>query len=82
MIYGNVKAVVPLVREQLEVEFDGDNPKSKYRRGDMRPLRESLIFGVLTKHQTGYIPSVDICFVEEQERYLRDTYVFKSLDSK
>lgn len=66
MIYGNVKAVVPLVREQLEAEFNGEDPKAKYKRGEMRPLRESLIFGVLTRHQTGYIPSVDICFVEKK----------------
>ena len=83
MIYGNVKALIPLVREKLTLEFD-ENQKPRYKRGIMTPLREKLIYGVVTRSQVGYIPTVDICFGEEEETYTfnRDTYVFKSLKSK
>ncbi len=30
----------------------------------------------------GHIPSVDICFTEDEETFLRDTYIFKSVISK
>ena len=48
MIYGNVKAIIPLSREKLTLEFD-ENQKPKYKRGQMTPLRENLIFGVVTR---------------------------------
>lgn len=28
----------------------------------------------------GHIPSVDICFSEDEENFLRETYIFKSLN--
>ena len=83
MIYGNVKAMIPLVRERLGLEFEPNNDqKAKYRRGALEPLRESMAFGIMTKSQVGYIPSVDICFTEDEETFLKDTYVFQSLISK
>lgn len=30
----------------------------------------------------GHIPSVDICFTESEDLFVRDTYVFKSIISK
>ncbi len=30
----------------------------------------------------GYMPSVDICFTESEDLFVRDTYVFKSVVSK
>ena len=48
MLYGNVKAVVPLVRERLGVELDSEY-RPKYRRSELVPLRESMAFGIVTK---------------------------------
>ena len=50
MIYGNVKAMIPLVRERLGLEFEPNNDqKAKYKRGALEPLRESMAFGIMTK---------------------------------
>lgn len=84
LIYGNVKAIIPLCRERLELEEIDDTGKTRYRRGHMEPLDERMCFGVLTKSQVGYIPSIDICFKEDDSEdyiFLRDTYIFKSLIS-
>jgi hypothetical protein len=49
LIYGNVKALIPLVRETLKIEPDTVNPqKSNFLRGELQHLREDLIFGILT----------------------------------
>lgn len=81
MIYGNVKALVPLCREKLKLEFDRKSERPRYRRGEMLPLNESLIFGIVTRSQVGHIPSVDISFTENESTFIRDSYVFKSLVS-
>ncbi len=54
----------------------------KYRRGEILPLKEKLIFGIVTRYQVGYIPSVDICFTEDEENFIRDSYLFRPLKSK
>ena len=83
MIYGNVKALIPLARERLRLEFyrRGENLQPKYRRGELVPLKESLIFGIVTRYQVGHIPSIDVCFTEDEQTFIRDTYLFKSLKS-
>jgi hypothetical protein len=82
LIYGNIKAIIPLVRERLQVESDPENENQpRYRRGPLVPLREKVVFGILTRDQVGHIPSVDVCFTEDEETFLRDTYLFKSLVS-
>ena len=82
-IYGNVKALIPLARERLALEFyrKGDNLQPKYRRGELVPLKESLIFGLVTRNQVGHIPSVDVCFTEDEQTFKRDTYLYKALRS-
>jgi hypothetical protein len=48
-IYGNVKAMVPLVREVLKIEaIPGEEQKTRYKRGILQPLMEELIFGIVT----------------------------------
>lgn len=82
-IYGNVKALIPLARERLALEFyrKGDNLQPKYRRGELTGLKESLIFGLVTRNQVGHIPSVDVCFTEDEQTFIRDTYLYRSLRS-
>ena len=82
-IYGNIKAMIPLFREKLVFEANENAYiKGRYKRELQTPLREKRIFGVLTKNQVGYIPNVDICFTDDEQTFLRDTYIFKSLISK
>ncbi len=81
MIYGNVKAMVPLCREKLRLEFNKTSFKPRYWRGEMIPVREEVIFGIVTRSQVGHIPSVDICFTENEYTFVRDSYIFKSLIS-
>lgn len=83
-IYGNVKALIPLARERLALEFyrKGDNLQPKYRRGELVGLKEPLIFGLVTRNQVGHIPSVDVCFTEDEQNFIRDTYLYRSLRSK
>ena len=52
MISGNIKAIVPLFREKLRCEDTPDsNPNLvKFQRGQLEPLYEKRIFGVLTAH--------------------------------
>ena len=46
-------------------------------------IAEKRIFGVLTKHQVGHIPNINICFNDEddlgQNAFGMDTYAYKSL---
>lgn len=30
----------------------------------------------------GHIPSIDICFTEDEENFIKETYIFKSLTVK
>jgi len=48
MIYGNVKAAIPFVRERLKLEVHND--RTRYRRGEMIPIKEDLAFGILTRY--------------------------------
>jgi len=84
MIYGNVKALIPLARERLSLEFyrRGDTIQPKYKRGEMTPWRETLIFGIVTRYQVGHIPSIDVCFTEDEQTFIRDTYLYRALRSK
>ena len=75
--------MIPLFREKLVFEANENAYiKGRYKRELQTPLREKRIFGVLTKNQVGYIPNVDICFTDDEQTFLRDTYIFKSLISK
>jgi hypothetical protein len=49
IISGNVKALIPLMRERLILDYDESN-KARYMRGDKMPIVEDRIFGVMTKH--------------------------------
>ena len=49
-VSGNIKALIPLSRELLDLEPIPENPQQmKYRRGKIERLREKRIFGVLSK---------------------------------
>ena len=47
MVKGNVKALIPLMREKLVLE---GGETTRYRRGERVPIGEKRIFGVLTRH--------------------------------
>ena len=84
MVSGNIKVLLPLSRELLLPEPLPDNPQQlKYRRGNREKTIEKRIFGVLTKHQVGHIPNINICFNDEddqgQNAFGMDTYAYKSL---
>ena len=81
MIYGNVKACIPLCREKLKLEFTLGSQAPRYRRGEILKIDEELMFGVVTRSQVGYIPSVDICFTDDEKNFFRDSYIFRSLKS-
>lgn len=82
--------MIPILRERLKLEHmvDENNygfsseSKVRYKRGVQIPLKEKRIFGILTQFQLGYIPSVNICHTEDDESFVRDSYVFKTLKSK
>lgn len=80
-----MKAIIPLVRERLIVEYvenpNSSEPKPRYKRGEMVPINEKRIFGILTPYQVGYVPGVDICFTEDEDTFVRDSYIFKSVVS-
>ena len=69
--------MIPLYRERLTLEYDEGIPR--YRRGAIVPINEELIFGILTRYQVGYVPSLDVCFTEDETTFVRDTYIYKSV---
>lgn len=73
--------MVPLMREKFHLLYEqiGIDKKEKYKRISILPLREKRIFGILTAHQTGHIPNLQISFTQDEENFNRDTYLFKSL---
>jgi len=55
IIRGNVKAMIPLFRERLQLEYVQDpagsnDLKPRYKRGTLEPLYEKKIFGILTPY--------------------------------
>ena len=50
-----------------------------FHRGELKPINEKRIFGVLTRDQVGYVPKIKVNFTENEETFCQDTYVFKSL---
>ena len=46
---GNVKALIPLQRERLKLEWD-QQQKMRYKKGENVPLKEKRIFGILTPY--------------------------------
>ncbi len=86
-VSGNIKVLLPLSRELLLPEPLPDNPQAlKYRRGKVERTIEKRIYGVLTLHQVGHIPNINICFndVDDlgQNAFGMDTYAYKSLNSE
>ena len=81
LIKGNVKAIVPIMREKFALEYEeiGTETKEKYTKMVETPLKEKRIFGILTAKQVGYIPNVQVSFTEDEENFSRDTYAFKSV---
>lgn len=85
-VSGNIKALLPLSRELLTPEpCKGNALQFQYRRGKIEKLFEKRIFGVLTKHQVGHIPNVNICFNDTDEAgenaFGMDMYAYKQLSS-
>ena len=80
-ISGNIKAMIPLIREKFELDYEeiGTIQKEKYMKIDQITMSEKRIFGILTAKQVGHIPNVQISFTEDEENFNRDTYMFKSL---
>lgn len=60
IVKGNIKAIIPLMREKfaLHYEDNGGVSKEKYRRVETQKLNEKRIFGILTKYQVGFIPNL------------------------
>lgn len=68
---GNIKVVLPFLREKFTVEQEKiDNMlKDRYRKCSQAPLKEKRIFGVMTAHQVGYIPNLQLSFTEDEENF-------------
>lgn len=79
VITGNVKALIPIQRERLSMECEGDQSKVRYRKGEKSYIKEKRIFGIMTNFQLGYIPSLNVYQTEDEENFMKDVYVFKSL---
>ena len=51
----------------------------RFHRGQLKPINEKRIFGILTRDQVGYVPKVKVNFTENEETFCQDTYLFRSL---
>ena len=72
---------MPLFREKLtcdEASLSNVN-LLKFRRGEVRPISEKKIFGILTADQVGYVPNIKVNFTESSETFCQDTYKFQSM---
>ena len=51
-IKGNVKAMVPILREKFALEYEeiGCETKQKYKKLVSNPIKEKRIFGIMTAH--------------------------------
>lgn len=78
VVFGNVKALIPIQRQKFSVESD-ENDKTRYRQGQKTVIREKRIFGVLTTYQLGFIPNLDVFCTEDEENFIKDSYIFRSL---
>lgn len=78
-VWGNLKAIVPLMREKFIPENVkiGNVDKPRKRKMGSEPLREKRIFGLFTARQVGHIPNLQTYFTEDQTVLNRDTYTFK-----
>ena len=81
MMKGNVKAMIPLMREKFTLLYEeiGSITKEKYKKVSSAPLREKRIFGLMTAHQVGHIPNLQISFTEDEQNFNKDTYLFKTI---
>jgi hypothetical protein len=68
MMKGNVKAMIPLMREKFTLLYEeiGSVTKEKYKKIGSSTLREKRIFGIMTAHQVGHIPNLQISFTEDE----------------
>jgi hypothetical protein len=59
-IQGNIKAMVPFMREKFALEYVevGGIPRPRYKRISQQSLHEKRIFGIMTAKQVGHIPNV------------------------
>jgi hypothetical protein len=50
LISGNIKAMIPLIREKFALEYEeiGTISKEKYRKADQINLQEKRVFGIMT----------------------------------
>ena len=81
-VRGNIKAIVPLFRERLtcdEASKSVSNNLVKFKRGDIQPIQEKQIFGILTQRHVGYVPNIKVNFTENAETFCQDTYKFQSM---
>ena len=60
LISGNIKAMIPLIREKFALEYEeiGTISKERYKKVSQISLKEKRIFGILTAKQVGFIPNV------------------------
>ena len=49
MIYGNVKACIPLCRQKLRAEFSKKAGAPRYRKDELIAIDEEMAFGIVTK---------------------------------
>lgn len=81
LVSGNIKAIVPLFRERLSCD-DASRVNAnllKFKRGQLEPISEKRIFGILTADQVGYVPNIKVNFTETSETFCQDTYKFQSM---
>lgn len=58
---GNLKAIIPLVREKFFLEQEEvakDQFRDRYKKISCEAIYEKRIFGILTCYQPGFIPNL------------------------
>lgn len=80
-IFGNIKAMIPIMREKFFLEYEevGQVQKPRYRKIAQETIKEKRVFGIMTRRQVGHIPNVQVSFTEDEENFNRDTYTFKQV---
>lgn len=59
-IYGNIKAMIPIMREKYFLEYEevGNIQRPRYKKIALDPIKEKRVFGIMTARQVGHIPNV------------------------
>lgn len=75
-----VKAIIPLYRETLSLEQGADQSKSSYKSIAKELISERKIFGIAATSPLGFIPSLEVYWIDSEKTFMRDVYIFKSLE--